>query len=547
MVNRNKRKKKSQASRTRSKVDLGQIKSMYQAGQLMNALPLVRQIVSSQTTDLDLLNIAGLLELQVGSSKHAIDWFSSVHKQIPENPDVSDNLGSSYCAAGYYYKAQKQFETLLKAYPERLQAWCNLGSARSKLGNTDGARQAYKTALDLDPNFIPALTNLALLEGQSGARDVALDLYHEILLRHPTDGEVYSDLSRFKTFTPNDPDVVKMEKLIGSDFISSRDRMYLGYALAKAYEDIGQLDKSFEYLNSASAFKRVSIAFDIVEVTNYVDAIIECFTPGVFVRSEKPAPQQTPIFIVGMPRSGTTLVEQIVASHSRVIGGGELSFLHDVITGQGTSDVSISSLSRRSEGYPVGVVSLSDDDLAKIGQTYLDLATKRLNGADTFTDKMPRNFFFVGLRKLVLPHAKIIHCKRSPLDTCLSCYSIHFPYGQEFSNDLTELGLYYQEYDRLMRHWNKVMGDDILDVYYEDLISDTKLETEKLLAFCDLSWESDCLEFHKTERQVTTASAAQVRQPIYKTAIKRWQRYKNYLQPLIKALGPLADGARDRA
>ena len=548
MANRIKRKKKSQTSRPSSKVDLGQIKSqiksLYQAGQLRDALPLVRQIVSRQTTDLDLLNIAGLLELQVGSAERAVDWFSAIYSQIPDNLDVSENLGSAYCAAGQYGNGQKQFEALLKAHPKRLQAWCNLGSARLNLGNTDGARHAYKSALSLDENFIPALTNLALLEGQSGARDLALEYYHKILLLHPTDGEIYSDLSRFKKFKPDDPDIIKMEKLMGSSIISSRDRMYLGYALAKAYEDIGRFDKSFENLNTASTLKRASIPFDMADVKNYVDAIIDCFTPDVFERHKNSAPHQTPIFIVGMPRSGTTLVEQIVASHSRVIGGGELSFLRDVITGQGTSAVSISRLSGRNEGYPVGAVSLSDEDFAKIGQTYLDLATKRLNATDAFTDKMPRNFFFVGLIKLILPNAKIIHCKRSPLDTCLSCYSIHFPYGQEFSNDLTELGLYYREYDRLMGHWNKVLGDDILDVSYEDLVADPKSGTEKLLAFCDLSWEDECLEFHKTERQVTTASAAQVRQPIYKTAVKRWQRYEDYLQPLIDALGPLANGVR---
>jgi len=545
MANRSKCKSKSQVSRANSKGAIGQIKlqlkTLYQAGNFIDALVLVRKIVSRRTTDVDLLNLAGLLELQAGSAERAIDWFYIVHGQIPDNPDISDNLGSSYCAAGQYDNGQKQFEALLKKYPERLQAWCNLGSAKSNLGNTDGARQAYKYALNIDPNFIPALTNLALLEGQSGAHDLALTLYYKILLLHPTDGEIYSDLSRFKKFKPDDSDISKMEKLMGSSIISSRDRMYLGYALAKAYEDIGQLDKSFEKLNTASALKRASVRFDVLDVKNYVDAIIASFKADVFERPEKKSVHQKPVFIVGMPRSGTTLVEQIIASHSRVIGGGELSFFQDVITGQGSSNVSISSLSLNNEGYPVGAVSLSDYDLVKIGQTYLDMASKRLNITDAFTDKMPRNFFFVGLIKRALPNAKIIHCKRSPLDTCLSCYSIHFPYGQEFSNDLAELGQYYREYDRLMTHWNNVLGDEILDVSYEDLVSNPKLGTEKLLAFCDLPWEDDCLEFHKTERQVTTASAAQVRQPIYKTAVKRWQRYEGYLQPLIDALGPLAD------
>ena len=154
---------------------------------------------------------------------------------------------------------------------------------------------------------------------------------------------------------------------------------------------------------------------------------------------------------------------------------------------------------------------------------------------------MPQNFFFAGLIKLALPHAKIIHCKRSPMDTCLSCYSVYFPYGQEFTNELTELGLFYKEYDRLMRHWKSVISDDILDVHYEGLVLNQDLVTKKILNFCELPWEEGCLEFHKTVRQVTTASATQVRQPIYKTALKRWERFETHLQPLIIALGPLAD------
>jgi hypothetical protein len=202
-------------------------------------------------------------------------------------------------------------------------------------------------------------------------------------------------------------------------------------------------------------------------------------------------------------------------------------------------------LNRTNDGYPVGVLSLSDKDLSIIGQAYLDLVNNHLNTIDIFTDKMPQNFFFVGLIKLALPHAKIIHCKRSPLDTCMSCYSVHFPYGQEFSNELTELGLYYQEYYRLMCHWKNVLSDEILDISYEDLVENPKSSTKKMLAFCELPWENRCLEFYNTARQVTTASASQVRQPIYKTAVKRWQRFETHLQPLINALGPLADSYID--
>jgi len=534
-------KKNKLTTRSNSNIKFATINKLYKSGQLNEALIRVRQVLSKNTKDLDLLYIAGLLELQVGSAKEAIKWLYKVHVKIPENLDTLDNLGNAYCAAGLFNDGLEQYQKLINMYPERIQTWCNLGSVHSKLGNIIKARAAYKLAIERDPKFIAALTNLALLEGQSGDWELALKLYYQVLLLQPTNGEVYSDLSRFKKFSKNDPDIIKMEKLIGSNIVTSQDKMFLGYALAKAYEDTGQLEKSFNYLNMGNKTKRASLIFNIDDVQYYVDNIIKTFTSEVFVPKKKLYSKQVPIFIVGMPRSGTTLVEQIIASHSQVLGGGELTTLRDVITGRGASDISIACLSKSNESYPFGVLSLSSIDLLEIGKTYLRLANKSLNAKIYFTDKMPLNFFFIGMIKLVLPQAKIIHCKRSPLDTCLSCYSIHFPYGQEFSNELTELGLYYREYDRLMRHWNKIIPGEILNISYEDIVTNTRINTQKLLNFCELSWEENCIEFHKTKRQITTASSSQVRQPIYSTAINRWKRYKAHLQPLISALGPLVD------
>ena len=535
------RKKKLSAARMNSNAKLIEINGLYKAGKLSEALPLIRQILPKQMANLDLLNIAGIVELQAGSAEEAINLLSIVYKHYPKDLDILDNLGSAYCAAGKYGKGLEQYKKILNTHPGRVITWCNLGSVWSNLGDIKRARNAYHSALDLDPSFIAALTNLALIEGQSGDMETAVKLYNKVLLLQPTDCEIYKDLSRFKKFSENDPDITKMKKLMASNIITLQGRMFLGYALAKAYEDVGQYDKSFEYLNIGSRHKRAALWFDINEVQNYVDTIIETFTPDMFIQPKKELFKQIPIFIIGMPRSGTTLVEQIIASHSSVMAGGELSFFKDVITGRGESDVSIPSLSGTSNGYPVGVMSLSNQDLSRIGKAYLDLVKKRIKTSDIFTDKMPQNFFFAGLIKLALPHAKIIHCKRSPMDTCLSCYSVYFPYGQEFTNELTELGLFYKEYDRLMRHWKSVISDDILDVHYEGLVLNQDLVTKKILNFCELPWEEGCLEFHKTVRQVKTASATQVRQPIYKTALKRWERFETHLQPLIIALGPLAD------
>ena len=541
MVKMMKRKKKFMAVDINSVAKINTINALCKAGQLSEALSLVRKTLSKGKESLDLINIAGILELQIGSANEAIKWLSIMHEHFPKRHDISDNLGSAYCEAGRYEDGKNLYETLLNADTKRIQTWCNLGSAYLKLGDTEAARNAYKSGLDLDKNFVFALTNLALLEGQSGNQELAVKLYKKVLLLQPTVCEIYSDLSRFKRFVKNDPDIIKMEKLMGGKIISPRDKMFLGYALAKAYEDAGEIDKSFENLSIGNSHRRACMQFDIRKIETYVDTIINTFTSDVFEHPKASEFENTPIFIVGMPRSGTTLVEQIIASHSCVIGGGELSYFSDVIKGEGTSNISLSELNENNEDYPIGVLSLSDKDLSVIGNTYIDLVCKRIGKTDIFTDKMPQNFFFLGLIKLALPHAKIIHCRRSPLDTCLSCYSVHFPYGHPFSNDMTELGLYYQEYDRLMCHWNSVLKGHILNIVYEDLVENPQKSIKVVLKFCNLSWEDECLNFHKTQRQVTTASSSQVRQPIYKTAVKRWKRFEVHLKPLIKALGPLAD------
>ena len=541
MVNRIKTKKKLTKQYSNYNAKVLKIKALYDAGLYLEVLPLVRDALLKNNTSFELINMAGLIELQVGSVDKAIKWLSLLYKHNPKNQDVSENLGNAYCEGGQFYEGQAQYKKLLKLHPGRVQTWCNLGSVLSKMGDTNSARVAYKTALNIDPNFIAALTNLALLEGQTGDQETAISLYYKILLLKPTDGEIYSDLSRFKVFSENDPDIVKMEKLMGSKIITPQDRMFLGYALAKAYEDIGQIDKSFENMSIASKHKRASIRFNIQDVKNYVSEITNIFSSDVFKLPKIQPTEKRPVFIIGMPRSGTTLVEQILASHSLVKGGGELTFMQDVMTGKDTLSVNETKLKVVDVEYPNGVLSLSNKELLDMGKAYIGLVNKRLNVTDVFTDKMPQNFFLLGLIKLILPHAKIIHCKRSPLDTCLSCYSLHFPYGQAYSNELTELGLYYREYDRMMCHWNEVLPGSILNISYEALVTSPKIYTESMLEFCGLPWEENCLEFYKTERQVTTASAAQVRKPIYKTALKRWHRFEMHLQPLIKALGPLAD------
>jgi hypothetical protein len=222
------------------------------------------------------------------------------------------------------------------------------------------------------------------------------------------------------------------------------------------------------------------------------------------------------------------------------VGAGELNHFRDVIMGHGAAGPGVKGLGGTGQGFPEGVRDLMGGDFQKLGKDYTDLLGQQAADARRVTDKMPRNFFFAGLIALALPDARIIHCTRHPVATCFSCYQIHFPTGQEVSYDLGELGRYYRLYDRLMDHWQAVLPGRIFDLSYEDLVAEPEAQMRALLEFAGLDWEDACLEFHKTGRQVRTASAQQVRRPIYKTAVARWRRYEKHLGPLLEALGPLA-------
>ena len=512
-----------------------------QSGKLDDALSFARRAHKYNSRDIQILNLLGVLELQAGNFRAAASTLETATGLFPDSPELHENLGDALVADGAYEKAARSYEVVTRLQSQNFRVWANLGNARLETGDAEGASAAYRRALEIDPESIPVLSNLAVILGGMGETEEALAFGQRALNLSPGDAEIYHDLSKFKKFALGDTDLLAMEKLKNMD-LSADQRMYLGFALSKAYEDMADYDQAFDEMVIANQLKRAEVGFSQKRETELIEQIKDVFDAeliNVDVREETSL--QTPIFILGMPRSGTSLVEQILASHGDVYGAGELRLLRDVVTGQGGLGQGLGDLSSNNEPFPNGVSGLSVEDLNALGTRYLENLPEAAKNFTCVTDKMPRNFFFLGLIRLILPHAKVIHCQRSPLDTCLSCFSIHFPYGQEFSYDLTELGEYYQGYDALMSHWRSVLGDWFLDIRYEDLIAEPETEARKLIEFCDLPWEDTCLEFHKTKRHVRTASTAQVKKPIYKTAVQRWRHFETHLKPLIDALGPLAD------
>jgi hypothetical protein len=356
----------------------------------------------------------------------------------------------------------------------------------------------------------------------------------------PGSAHAWYTLSDLKRFVAADPDIGRMEALLASADarrLDLDDRVYIAFALGKALLDAGDADRAFAYLHAGNRLKRTSVVHDAQADLDRSAAIVRSGSAALLQEfAGRGDASELPIFIVGMPRSGTTLIEQILASHPAVHGAGELRFFEGVVD-------SIVGSDGKPMGYPQLLSELPSIDLAASGRKYVERVTALAPGKARVVDKMPANFLFAGLIRLMLPNARIIHIRRDPVDTCLSCYVKRFTSGQNFTYDLRELGLAYRSYEALMQHWREVLSDErFIEVEYEAVVDDLEAQARRLIAFCGLEWSEACLSFHNTERPVRTGSLNQVRQPLYRSSIGKWKPYAHHLEPLLAALG-MAAGA----
>jgi hypothetical protein len=336
-------------------------------------------------------------------------------------------------------------------------------------------------------------------------------------------------LGEAKRFSAADPHLAAMEKLARDmASLSPDEQIDLHFALAKAYDDLGDHDGSFRHLLQGNGLKRRQFTYDHAAIHDLLGRIQKVFTPELMRDKHSVCdPSPVPVFIIGMPRSGTTLIEQILASHPKVFGAGELVNLANAV-----------ERICQPVPFPEAISSMKRQELCEVGTSYVAEIRQLASKAERVTDKLPGNFRYAGLINLVLPNARIIHARRDPLDTCFSCFSTLFAGPIVYSYDLTELGRYYRAYDMLMQHWRRVLPPGVmLEVQYEHLTADLEGEASRIVGHCGLDWNDACLSFHKTERPVRTASAVQVRQPIYRSSIGRARHYVHQLRPLIKALG----------
>ena len=398
----------------------------------------------------------------------------------------------------------------------------------ARLGDFEEAIALYEHVLTIAPRQPRVWLSYGHMLKTVGRLDEGIAAYRQAIALAPTSGEAWFSLANLKTVRFDAADIAAMEAELADGGISDEDRFHLDFALGKAFHDASDSAAAFGHYAAGNALRRKTQPFDGKRMTRAVDRAIEAFTAAAFATRSGGCDAPDPIFIVGMPRAGSTLVEQILASHSMVEGTSELP--------------DMPAIAKSIAGYPTGALELDEAGRRGLGEEYLRRsAVQRRTERPYFVDKLPNNWLFAPLIALILPNAKIIDARRHPLSCCMSNFRQHFARGQNFAYGLGDLGAYYADYVRLMAHVDDVLPGKVHRVIYERMVEDTEAEVRALLDHIGLDFEPGCLAFHETERAVRTPSSEQVRQPIYRDATAEWQRYDAFLGPLREALGPVVE------
>jgi tetratricopeptide (TPR) repeat protein len=448
----------------------------------------------------------------------------------PDYAEAYHNLGDALKELGQFDEATVQFERALALKPSLYQSQCNLGNVLRRQGKLEEAVDRFEQAVALNPDLPGVHKTLGNALKEQGEFDRALASFEQTLALNPSYAEAYYSRGQLKKYRPDDPDLAELEAFAADPSRVPADRMtYVHFALGKALDDIGDYPRAFQQWTLGNALKRREVDYDEAVWHRVLRITADTFDANLVDRFRAVGdPSTLPIFILGMPRSGSTLVEQILASHPQIQAGGEMDKLHAVVDTLQTPGGKVI--------FPQSILSLDADGLRQLGQAYLASLPKLPDGKTRLTDKMPMNFLYIGLIRLILPNARIIHTVRDPADICLSCFSKLFV-DLPFSYDLGELGRHYSSYCELMAHWRSVLpAGAVLDVVYENVVDDLETQARRLIEYCGLPWDDRCLAFHETSRPIATSSNVQVRQPLYRSSVARWRRYEAWLGPLLAEL-----------
>ena len=550
----------NEATAQLSQEQLDYVIQLYSSGQMDKALLSIKELIQDFPNIPLLHNISGACNSALGEIDSAIISFNKAIKLKPDYEEAYFNLGVAFHQTGQlgeaincYEKAilikhayptahnnlglialsQGQLDNALKslewavAYnPEYAEAHNSLGAAFQELNQFEKAMNSFNKAVTLNPQYSKGLLNMAIISEIMNLPDEASEYYEKVLTLEPNYAEAYRNQSRTKKYKKNDPQIAQMQSIYSNDKLGISDKVQINFALAKVNEDLGNQKDFFKHLNEGNRLRKKELNYSFKESKNFHSSLVRLFSkdkPKIKKSSLEPLDIK-PIFIVGMPRSGTSLVEQIISSHHSVHGAGELNNFKNVAT---------PSLTNYIDNL---INTINDDDLLSIRRNYIKSLTDLSVDEKIITDKMPVNFRLVGLILTAIPEAKIIHLKRDPIATCWSNYKHYFANGNGFTYNQDDLANFFVLYQEIMEFWHKTFPSKIYDISYERLTTHQEDETHKLLKYCELDWDNNCLNFHKNTRAVITASASQVRQKMYQGSSDAWKKYEKFLQPLIMGL-----------
>ncbi|MCH9696440.1 MAG: sulfotransferase [Gammaproteobacteria bacterium] len=469
-------------------------------------------------------NLAAALN-ETDQQKPALKAVGRALELAPDLAQAYNNRGDIYLSEARYEDALADYKKATALSPTYVAALINMARVQRDMDLPDDAEETLQQALDLEPDNPEALLVQGVLCEQMGDRAGAVTSFKAAIEATPEMTVAHYYLSQIRGRQGTDAEFDAMRALNERTDLNDNSRMYLGFGLYRAHEQREEYDEAFRNLAAANRIKAENTPYDDEETAHYIESIVESARSSIQRLGARPGfADSRPVFVLGMPRSGTSLTEQILASHTAVAGAGELSFAYDTAhTVRGLVH----------EKFPDNMKLLTAEQYAELGESYLARHSEENLAAQYVVDKTPLNFQYIGLLGLALPDARFVHCHRDPIANCFSIHRMPFDEKQTYAHSLEALGKYYTRYWRFMQSWHEMFPGRILDMKYEDTVADIETQSRRMLEFLDLPFEEEVLEYHKTKRLVKTPSASQVRQPIYKDRIAAWKKYENYLRPLI--------------
>ena len=511
--------------------EVNSIINQFNVGNHEAVISKVKKIIKKFPEYLILYNILGSAYQQIGEYNFARSTFLKAIKMDPNNITIMNNLANTHKRLEEFDQSEDLFKKIIRINPKYTYAFINYGNLKRDMNDFESAIELYKKALELESQLPVVNFALALAYQGIGKFDLAIDYANKTLKLDKSFTQADKIISQSKKYNSGDKHFIEMEDKIKNLKLNNLQKLNLHFALAKAYEDIGDIKNSFENLKYGNKLKYDSLNYNFdneIKLFKDLKETFEKLNIEKFLNST--ISKKKIIFILGMPRSGTTLVEQIISSHSKVFGAGELPYMSKILSKNFFNKSELSKEKIRN------ILTENNEEIDRIANEYLDYIDKFNTKENNITDKAPLNFRWIGFIKILFPNSKIIHCTRNPKDNCLSLFKNIFEGGLNFSYDQKTLGTFYNLYSDLMIFWNKKFSNFIHEANYEKILSNQLEESKKIIEFCGLDWEEECLNFHENKAPIKTMSTAQARKPLYKSSLNSYEKFSPYLETLNETI-----------